>query len=81
MSRRAKTNPDRVPRLTEKEVAEIAGKSSDYETLRQGVLDYISECDNPVPDALNRRTLRNILRKLSDATPEPPLRRPIHRRS
>lgn len=39
------------------------------------VRDYLSESDNPVPDASYRRILRNRLRPLVDAPPEPPPRR------
>jgi hypothetical protein len=35
-----------------------------YATLKQKVLDYLSECDNPVPDAIYRRLLREQLRVL-----------------
>lgn len=62
-------------RLTEKEIAEIAREPSKYETLRQAVLDYLSEIDNPVPDPVHRHTLRNHLRKLTDAPAEPPPRK------
>lgn len=51
-----------------------------YAKLRQAVLDYLSEYDNPVPDAVYRKTLRDRLRSLSGApeeqTPHPPLIRP-----
>jgi hypothetical protein len=40
-------------------------------TLKEVVLAYISECDNPVPDYSYRRTLRNHLRKLVGAPAEP----------
>jgi hypothetical protein len=40
-------------------------------SLKDAVLAYISECDNPAPDYAHRRTLRNYLRKLVDAPPEP----------
>jgi hypothetical protein len=43
-------------------------------TLKEVVLAYISECDNPVPDYGHRRTLRNYLRKMVGAPPEPPAR-------
>lgn len=43
--------------------------------LSEAVLAYISECDNPVADYLHRRTLRNHLRTLVGAPPEPPPRR------
>ena len=35
--------------------------------LRQAVRDYISECDNPVPDYSHRRVLRDHLRELAGA--------------
>lgn len=41
------------------------------EELKQAVLDYLSECDNPVPDYAYRRVLRNRLRELTGAPPEP----------
>lgn len=68
-------------RLSAKEITEIVGQPDKHETLRQAVLDYISEYDNPVPDALHRRTLRNRLRELVGAPDEPAPRKPIHRRS
>jgi hypothetical protein len=34
------------------------------EKLRQAVLAYLSEYDNPVPDYIYRRTLREHLRSL-----------------
>lgn len=43
-------------------------------TLRQAVLAYLSEHDNPVPDYSYRRTLRNYLRKMVGAPAEPPPR-------
>jgi hypothetical protein len=43
--------------------------------LKKAVLDYLSECDNPVPDANYRRVLRNRLRTLTGAPAEPPPRR------
>lgn len=42
--------------------------------LKQAVLKYLSEFDNPVPDASHRRTLRNHLRELTGAPKEPPPR-------
>lgn len=48
---------------------------TDYEKLKQAVLDYISEFDNPVPDPTYRRVLRNRLRELTGAPPEPPPRK------
>lgn len=35
-----------------------------YDRLRRAVVDYLSEVDNPVPDALYRNVLRNRLREL-----------------
>jgi hypothetical protein len=43
--------------------------------LKTAVLEYLSECDNPVPDAMYRRTLRNKLRQMVGAPAEPPPRR------
>ena len=40
-------------------------------TLKEVVLAYLSECDNPVPDYNHRKTLRNYLRKMVGAPPEP----------
>lgn len=40
-------------------------------TLKEVVLAYLSECDNPVPDAVHRRMLRNWLREMVGAPPEP----------
>lgn len=42
-----------------------------YDRLREAVLAYLSECDNPVPDALHRRSLRNHLREIAGAPAEP----------
>lgn len=42
--------------------------------LEKTVLAYLSECDNPVPDYTYRRLLRNQLRELVGAPPEPPPR-------
>jgi hypothetical protein len=40
-------------------------------TLKDVVLAYLSEIDNPVPDYAHRRALRNHMRKLVNAPPEP----------
>lgn len=40
-------------------------------TLKDVVLAYLSECDNTVPDYSHRRTLRNWLREMVGAPPEP----------
>lgn len=40
-------------------------------TLETAVRDYLSEHDNPAPDYTNRRRLRDTLRKLVGAPPEP----------
>lgn len=37
--------------------------------LRGAVLAYLSECDNPVPDYMHRKTLRDRLRELVGAPP------------
>jgi plasmid stabilization system protein ParE len=50
-------------------------RTDKVKALRQAILDYLSECDNPVPDAMFRRTLRNNLRKIAEAPPEPAQRR------
>lgn len=45
---------------------------TDYDaSLKKAVLEYLSECDNPVPDYGYRRTLRNRLRELTGAPSEP----------
>ena len=44
-------------------------------TLKEVVLAYLSEFDNPVPDYAHRRTLRNYLRKMVGARPEPSARK------
>lgn len=54
---------------------EMKEAEDDYERLRAAVLDYLSECDNPVPDAMYRRTLRNNLRRIVGAPAEPAPRR------
>lgn len=51
---------------------------TDYDaSLKKAVLDYLSECDNPVPDYGYRRTLRNRLRELTGAPAEPAPRRSL----
>lgn len=45
-----------------------------YERLQKAVLEYLSEHDNPAPDFMFRRTLRNRLRTMVGAPPEPPPR-------
>lgn len=44
---------------------------AEIDALRGSMLEYLSEIDNPVPDAMHRRTLRNRMRALSGAPPEP----------
>jgi hypothetical protein len=39
--------------------------------LRGAVVDYLSEFDNPVPDGLYRRVLRERMRELSGAPAAP----------
>lgn len=39
--------------------------------LKQAVIEYLSEMDNPVPDFRQRHILRDHLRRLSGAPPEP----------
>lgn len=54
---------------------------AEFEQLRDAVLAYLSEYDNPVSDYGYRRTLRNHLRELSGAPKEPPpraLTEPVH---
>lgn len=48
--------------------------------LKNAVLAYLSEYDNPVPDYNYRRTLRNRLRELSGAPDEPKLDTKFSRR-
>lgn len=48
-----------------------ADKCISYDTLKQAVLDYLSETDNPVPDYTQRLNLRNYLRLLTGAPPAP----------
>lgn len=43
----------------------------DHESLKRAVLDYLSECDSPVPDAVFRRFLRNKLRDMVGSPAEP----------
>lgn len=47
---------------------------SELEQIKEAVRDYISEFDNPVPDAVHRRFLRNRLRCMVGAPVEPPPR-------
>lgn len=42
--------------------------------LEKAVAAYLSECDNPAPDYIYRRVLRNRLRELVGAPAEPPPR-------
>lgn len=42
--------------------------------LREAVWAYLSEFDNPVPDAVYRKVLRDRLRKLVGAPDQPPRR-------
>ena len=44
---------------------------TDLEMLKQAVLRYLSELDNPVPDYSYRLVLRNRLRELTGAPPQP----------
>lgn len=43
---------------------------AENKALREGVWAYLSEFDNPVPDAMHRKTLRDHLRKLVGAPPQ-----------
>lgn len=58
----------------------VTGKEA-YDQLRQTVLDYLSEIDNPVPDATMRLILRDKLRALTGAPDDPRLTRPVNRKS
>lgn len=53
--------------LTEKEKQQIAERDAPKGALKKAVLAYLRECDNPVPDASHRRTLRNHMRELVGA--------------
>lgn len=53
---------------------------NDYDLLKNAVLAYLSECDNPVLDYSYRRTLRNTLRKMAGAPAEPIARVKMGRR-
>lgn len=53
---------------------EMKEAEDSYERLQKLVLEYISEIDNPVPDASYRRVLRNRLRTMVGAPAEPPPR-------
>jgi hypothetical protein len=59
--------------MAEIPVQEMRAQITAYE---KAILDYISECDNPVPDYNHRRTLRNHLRVLVGAPSEPQPKRP-----
>lgn len=39
--------------------------------LHKAIREYLSECDNPVPDLVYRRRLRDKLRPLVGAAPNP----------
>lgn len=52
----------------------MTGKEA-YEQLKQTVRDYLSEIDNPVPDATMRLILRDRLRALTGAPDDPRLKR------
>jgi hypothetical protein len=52
----------------------VTGKEA-YDQLRKTVLDYLSEIDNPVPDATMRMILRDRLRALTGAPDDPRLTR------
>ena len=45
-----------------------------YDQLVRAVLDYLSEIDNPVPDATMRMILRDRLRAMTGAPDDPRLR-------
>jgi hypothetical protein len=49
----------------------MAEKRKDWVELSEAVLAYLSEYDNPVADPVYRRSLRNRLRELVGAPPEP----------
>lgn len=53
---------------------EMKEAEDSYERLQKAVIEYLSEFDNPVPDASYRRLLRNRLREMTGAPAEPPLR-------
>jgi hypothetical protein len=39
--------------------------------LREAIWDYLSEFDNPVPDVVHRKFLRDHMRRLVGAPPQP----------
>lgn len=47
--------------------------SEQFVTLREAAREYLSECDNPVPDYGYRKILRDHLRKLVGASDAPPV--------
>jgi hypothetical protein len=55
-------------------VLKILTERKEHQALRDAVLAYLSEVDNPVPDAIYRRLLRNKMRSIAGAPPEPPPR-------
>lgn len=44
---------------------------AEIDALRKAMLDYLSEFDNPVPDAMYRKVLRDHMRKVAGAPAEP----------
>jgi len=52
----------------------MTGKEA-YDQLKKTILDYLSEIDNPVPDATMRLILRDKLRALTGAPRDPRLER------
>jgi len=50
----------------------VVDPGKEVDDLQRAVLEYLSECDNPVPDASDRRVLRNRLRTMVGAPAEPP---------
>ena len=61
--------------LSARQIKSRVPSSDDLTTLRNAVLEYLSEIDNPVPDSAMRRVLRDRLRKLTGAPDQPPPRK------
>jgi hypothetical protein len=57
-------------------MSNIRTERTEHQKLKQAVLDYLSECDNPVPDYMYRWNLRNNLRTLTGAPAAPAARSP-----
>lgn len=49
----------------------MLGAVADFALLKNAVLEYLSEMDNPAPDLMERVRKRNALRKMVGAPPAP----------